>query len=197
MLKAGNPKVFGKFDLFDMNDPRYRNVYRSTSGESSDSKFHPESLFKMLHSNSGNKLGTVDIPQWYIKTQGSLHSPQLCNIDGPLEISIVNLLIVPSVELKNVQGGLSPSANNSDSNIGPSVQGYLTLDARKLTGVKTALGNFKMRPVWKETTRNGRIRELLEGSLSFKLIYGDVLKRLGYQDLVQPELGFWALRAAG
>ena len=34
-------------------------------------------------------------------------------------------------------------------------------------------------------------------SLSFKLVYGDVLQRLGYQDLVQPELGFWALRAAG
>jgi hypothetical protein len=73
----------------------------------------------------------------------------------------------------------------------------LTLEARKLTGVKTALGIFKMRPVWKEAARNGRTRELYEGSLSFKLVYGDVLKRLGYKDLVQPELGFWAVRALG
>src|SRR5437016_1248231 len=110
--------------MFDMNDPRFRNVYRSTTGKSSDSKFHPESLFKMLNNNPGNKFGTINIPEWYVKTLGSLNSPQLRNIDGPLEISIVNLLIVPAVELNNIQGGLPPSANSSDSNIGPSVQGH-------------------------------------------------------------------------
>ena len=193
LLKMGTPKIFGKFDLFDMNDPRYSNVYRSNTGTSSDSTFHPESLFKMIRTRSNNKLGTINIPQLYVKTQGSLNSPRLCNIDGPLEISVVNLLIVPSVEWDDMKEGLPLSGKTSNSTIGPSVQGYLTLVS--LTGVKSALGTFKMRPLWKETTKGGRVRELFEGSLSFKLVYGDVLKRLGYKDLIQPEFGFWAIRA--
>lgn len=195
LMKLGTPKIFGKFDLFDMNDPRYSKIYRSNTGTSSDSTIHPESLFKTIRTRSDNKFGTINIPQWYIKTQGSLNSPRLCNIDGPLEISIVNLLILPSVEWNDIQEGLPPTSNNCNSKIGPSVQGYLTLDSLKLTGVTSALGTFKMRPVWKEATKGGRIRELFEGSLSFKLVYGDVLKRLGYKDLVQPELEFWAIRA--
>ena len=195
LLQMGTPKIFGKFDLFDKNDPRYSNIYRSNTGTSSDSTIHPESLFKMIRTRSDNKFGTINIPQWYVKTQGSLNSPWLRNIDGPLEISIVNLLIVPSVELNDIQEGLPPSGKNSNPTIGPSVQGYLTLDALKLTGVKSALGTFKMKPVWREVTKGRKTRELFEGSLSFKLVYGDVLKRLGYKDLIQPEIGFWAIRA--
>ena len=190
----GTPKIFGKFNLFDMSDVRYSNVYQSNKGTSSDSKFHPESLFKMIRTRS-DKLGTINIPQWYVKTQGSLTSPRLWNLDGPLDISVVNLILIPSVDLNNIQEGLPPSGNHSNSKLGPSVRGYLTLDALKLTGVKTALGTFEMRPVWKETTRGGRTRELFEGSFSFKLVYGDVLKRLGYRDLDQPKLAFWAIRA--
>ena len=191
----GTPKIFGKFDLFDMTDPRYSNVYQSNTGTSSDSTFHPESLFKMIRSRSDNKFGEINIPQWYIKTQGTLNSPKLCNIDGPLEISVINLLIIPAVEWNDMQEGLPPFSKNSNSKLGPSVQGYLTLDALKLTGVTSALGTFKMRPLWKEATKSGRTRELFSGSLSFKLVYGDVLKRLGYKDLIQPELAFWAIRA--
>ena len=194
LVRMGTPKIFGKFDLFDMSDERYSNAYRSNKGTSSDSKFHPESLFKMIRTRS-DKLGTINIPQWYIKTQGRLTSPRLRNLDGLLDISVINLMLIPAVDLSNIQQGLLPSGNHSNSKLGPSVRGYLTLDALKLTGVKSALGTFEMRPMWKETARSGKIRELFEGSFSFTLVYGDVLKRLGYRDLDQPKITFWAIRA--
>lgn len=176
-----------------MSDERYSNAYRFNKGTSSDSKFHPESLLQMIRTRS-DKLRTINIPQWYIKTQGRLTSPRLSNLDGLLDISVINLFLIPAVELNNIQAGLPPG-NHSNSKLGPSVRGYLTLDALKLTGVKTALGTFEMRPIWKETTRSERIRELFEGSFSFKLVYGHVLKRLGYRDLDQPKIIFWAIRA--
>jgi len=194
LARWGTPKIYGKFDLYPTNIPVYISAYRPMTALTTQ----PEYLYLTIltHHPDTNKVGSVNIPEQYVEGKGAFKSRLVSNIDEVLDIELDKLNHMAYVELPyNPHGGLPKSTW-----LGPSIEARLTLQhaigghGAGVCGVKYASGRFKMRPLWKKVSDDGRLKELFEGSFSFELGYENWMKKKGYEDIFQPEFAFWAMR---